>query len=533
MSIESAHPRSALAADAVEKDQSFRHALDRRKTWAVAATFAVLGGIIVLERLHTYAEPLDRDVGTYVVIAQAMRHGRELYTDLFEHRPPLVFVLYALAQALVGTGAPSVFLLSVVAALATGLALYAAAGADWLVGLWAAAFWALICADLPLQANQPNTEVFMNVALAAAFACLLRVGPKAADPRILAAGTCLAAAALLKQSVLPITACLALAHLAKPVPGSSRRAALVQAVAILAVTGAAIAVLLGYFAAAGRGKDALDALVVYNQSYAGSIISNIYEGIQPARLYPYVLGHTLPLLLVAAAAASRVLRRPSRRAVLLGAWLFGTAISVALPGKFYPHYYQLWLPPLCLAAAWSARSLGRWLHRGPHAGNAVAAAAAVALAAYQWPEFRRPPDEWSRAKYGDVFVQSRDLGTELAGMLGPDEALFQWGNEPELYVYTNRLPPTGVMWAEDVRDGPLRVPLSTRMLAQLSVAEPDLIVARRDQPLPTGALGHWFAERYRRHPSLQDRHRFTFWVRRGGRLERRTLSAGPDLSALR
>jgi hypothetical protein len=72
-----------------------------------------------------------------------------------------------------------------------------------------------------------------------------------------------------------------------------------------------------------------------------------------------------------------------------------------------------------------------------------------------------------------------------------------------------------------------------RMLAQLSVADPDLIVARRDQPLPTGALGHWFAERYRRHPSIQDRHRFTFWVRRGGRLERRILSAGPDLSALR
>jgi hypothetical protein len=206
---------------------------------------------------------------------------------------------------------------------------------------------------------------------------------------------------------------------------------------------------------------------------------------------------------------------------------------VALPGKFYPHYYQLWLPPLCLAAAWSARALGRWLHQAPHAGNVFAAAAAVALAATQWSEFRTPPDEWSRAKYGDVFVNSRDLGTELAGMLGPGEALFQWGNEPELYVYTDRLPPTGMMWAQDVQYGPLRVPFRMRMLAQLSVADPDLIVARRDQPLPTGALGLWFAERYRRHPSIRHRHGFTFWVRRGGTLERRILYAGPDINALR
>ena len=123
-----------------------------------------------------------------------------------------------------------------------------------------------------------------------------------------------------------------------------------------------------------------------------------------------------------------------------------------------------------------------------------------------------------------MFVQSRDLGTELAGMLRPGEALFQWGNEPELYVYTARLPPTGMMWAQDVQHGPLRVPFRMRMLAQLSAANPDLIVASRGQPLPTGALGRWFAERYRRHPFIRRRRGFTLWVRRGGPLERRILS---------
>src|ERR1700682_400186 len=116
MSADRARPGGVMTG-AIEEDRSSRHARERSRVWMMAAALAVLGrvlgGLIVLERLHTYAEPLDRDVGTYVVIAQAMRHGRELYTDLFDHRPPLVFILYALAQALVGTGAPSVFLLSV------------------------------------------------------------------------------------------------------------------------------------------------------------------------------------------------------------------------------------------------------------------------------------------------------------------------------------------------------------------------------------------------------------------------------------
>jgi hypothetical protein len=125
------------------------------------------------------------------------------------------------------------------------------------------------------------------------------------------------------------------------------------------------------------------------------------------------------------------------------------------------------------------------------------------------------------AKYGDVFVQAA-FRTELAGMLGRASAVPMGKRAGAVRVHESA--PTGVMWAEDVRDGPLRVPLSMRMLAQLSVADPELIVARRDQPLPTGALGHWFAERYRRHPSIRHRHGFTFWVRRGGALERRILS---------
>jgi hypothetical protein len=37
-------------------------------------------------------------------------------------------------------------------------------------GLWAVAFWTVAAGDLALQANQPNTEVFLTACLIWAFA---------------------------------------------------------------------------------------------------------------------------------------------------------------------------------------------------------------------------------------------------------------------------------------------------------------------------------------------------------------------------
>lgn len=114
-------------------------------------------------------------------------------------------------------------------------------------------------------------------------------------------------------------------------------------------------------------------------------------------------------------------------------------------------------------------------------------------------------------------------------MIGPGETLFQWGNEPEIYLYARRSPPTGVLWAQHMQTGPLRVSLRTRALGQLAVADPQLVVFSRDQPPPTGALGEWFRERYEPHPTrVKQQKGFSFWVRRGGTLERRLRAQSRD-----
>jgi hypothetical protein len=141
------------------------------------------------------------------------------------------------------------------------------------------------------------------------------------------------------------------------------------------------------------------------------------------------------------------------------------------------------------------------------------------------PAYALSAADWSDTKYGDIFLRSRDVAREVGAMIGPGETFFQWGNEPEIYLYARRSPPTGVLWAQHMQAGPLRFILRSRALAQLSLADPQLVVLSRDEPPPTGALGEWFKERYEPHPTrVRQQKGFSFWVRRGGTLQRRLLA---------
>ena len=488
----------------------------------------MIAAVIAFERWHTFEEPLDRDVATYAVIGGEMLQGRELYQDLWDHKPPVVYLAFAAARAVVSDPTGSVFLLGLLCAWTTALALFAAGswGAGPPAGLWIAAFWALLCSDLALQASLPNTEAFINACLAIAFAALLRTGPRVWDVRLWAAGIFLAAAILFKPIVAPLALAWAVVHVCAPPEGASRSRAALQAAVLLGLCVLGGAAVGAYFAATGRWTVFWSTLVVHNRYYAGPLLPNLREGLRPARLLPAFLGDVLPLLVaILPGLLFGLVRRWSRRVALLAAWMVAVPAAVAAPGKFYPHYYQLWLPPLCIAAGWSLAALGARTRRPAAVTAAGGAAVVLALAFQVAPAYALSAADWSDTKYGDIFLRSRDVAREAGAMIGPGETFFQWGNEPEIYLYARRSPPTGVLWAQHMQAGPLRFILRSRALAQLSLADPQLVVLSRDEPPPTGALGEWFKERYEPHPTrVRQQKGFSFWVRRGGTLQRRLLA---------
>ena len=489
------------------------------KTWLVAALLGLCALIFFL-RLHTYEEPLERDLTTYAVIAHEMLGGKKLYSDLWDHKPPAIHVTYAAAEAIAGYGRDSIFLMNVAAALATLLACYFAgsAGGGWPGGLVAASLWALASGDLALEGNQPNTEVFLNACLAWGFAIFLRakscnLGSRAA----LLAGLLFAVASLYKQVVVAQAALLAFAYVAWP-PTDSRKRALADIGIVAAVGLAAWGTVLGYFYTRGRGAAFTEAVFTYNHFYSNDGWKNsLAPGAPPVS--PDVVAVLLSLAVLSVAGlVLGLIFGPRRQWVLLLAFAIATHISVLLPGWFFAHYYQLWLPPLVIGAGWSVILLKRILpERVCWLSYAAGATACATLVILEAPYYQVGAEIWSIRKYGNIFVDTDRLARRMDSLLSPQQTFYEWGRESGLYFTSRRRPPSGLVFTDPMLAGPIAAKLSRRLIDDLERTKPDLIVVADETLRQTH--GHpvlnWIEENYR---PFSRTNSFTLMARKGGQL---------------
>ena len=456
------------------------------------AALAVLAAAVVAERWHTRAEPLERDIAGYAVIGHEMLGGRVLYADLWERKPPLLYATFAAAERLVGYGPGAVFAVNVAAAVVTLLACFAAGGggpggtAGTPVGGWfAAGLWTLVGGDLHLGANQPNAEVFVNAAVTVAVAVLVRAG----RPRWsvgLAVGVCLTVASLYEQHGVLIAAGLAAGYVASGGPAGVR-----PRVAMMSVAAGVGAVIWGglaaYFAVVGRLGAAVD--VLFDQLFADvSLLGNLRLGLRPDHLWPPPMAWAVgpAVVVVVAAAVTRPRRITGRWWVWLG-WAAGVWLTVAAPGWFFPHYYQLWLPPACVAGGWAAAALV-----GRRAGwVAVVVVVGFAIAAgHEAPFYRLSPTQWADAKGAGNFAQQQVLGERLGRLLWPGERFWVDGHDNSLYFYARQSPVSGLLFPDPLRYGPQAPGYRRRLWAELTAARPALIITRTvrlsggDMPLP-------------------------------------------------
>lgn len=501
-----------------------------RPRLAIPLALLGLAALIVVTRAHTYHEPLERDITAYAVIGHELHAGRALYSDVWDHKPPAIHASFWLAEAALGYGRPAVFALTLAAALVTLGATYVAGTAVGgpASGLWAAAFWATTSGDLWLQANQPNTEVFINAALAWAFVLLLTAGTApGAWGRFVGAGLLVTLASLYKTvAVVSMAPVVALA-VAWPPPGVSRRRMLGGLLAVTLAGAAVWALVAAYFAASGRLDAFVAAVFTYNRYYAGSVWANVARGLHPARLFSVDAASLLPLAVLTAVGIAFGLARGSRRTwALLTAFAAGTTLAVAMPGWFHPHYYQLWLPVVAVGGGWAVATIGR-----PGAADPVRLCAAgsslVLLLVFQLPLYQLDADDWSRAKYrSDIFVAERNLARELRGLLRDGESFYEFGAEGGLYFETGQRPLTGAFYAYPLLGGPLAAPLTARVIADLERRPPDLFIAH-DWVLgaPSHPLLQWAWARYRPAPGPPRSDGFVLLVRPGSDLERRLAAA--------
>ena len=212
---------------------------------------------------------------------------------------------------------------------------------------------------------------------------------------------------------------------------------------------------------------------------------------------------------------------PRRPWLLLLGLGIGTQVAVALPGKWYAHYYQLWLPLLAVGAGWTAaatvalgaRRIPRWVP------SAVASAVVVLLLVQHVPLYQAPAEAWSHLKYGDEFVLEQNLGRELGALLAPGETFYEFGSETGLYFESRRPPPSGAFYLYPLMTGPTAWPLTLRTLTDLDRRVPAILVIH----VIAKGYGHpildWAEGRYVVMAGSGHRGNFALFVRRGSRLD--------------
>jgi hypothetical protein len=299
-----------------------RPRLPRAARW-----FAPIGAFVLLLMLPGLLFGPGQDQGIFMVIGRGFLHGQTPYLDLWDHKPPVIYLISALADLMPGDGWVWLWIFSIAAVTATGYLV-------WLMTNRVTAVIAtVLLASYPATQGGGMTETFATLAAAAAFWWATR------DRWVLAG----AAAGLALLTSLQLLALLP----ALLVLGGRR--GIVPGLAGVVVVGVPVVLWLGL---AGALPAAWDATVVY---------SRIYLDLDPSldlRVYlPFAGLMLLPLVPLA-------MHRPKGRVeVAAMAWVGLGLLVVLANGRLFPHYITPLLVPLAILAGSTIRhfSRRRWL----------------------------------------------------------------------------------------------------------------------------------------------------------------------------
>ena len=161
----------------------------------------------------------------------------------------------------------------------------------------------------------------------------------------------------------------------------------------------------------------------------------------PYALFLGAIGAIGLLCKVGSSLARRDEKLPVLPWLILG-WTASGLASTILSGRDFAHYSIQVLPGLSLACAWITTRLWeqshawrKWARLGARIGLNLGIASLVVSSIIR------------SATFDTQESLSEDIGKIIAQETTPDERIFVWGYEPELYVFSQRLPSTRFIYA--------------------------------------------------------------------------------------
>jgi hypothetical protein len=399
-------------------------------SWAIPILLTLLTGFLLFESLRLYLFlPYTDNEGAFVLFGREMGRGARLYTDLWDHKPPLLFAQSWILQALIPLTETRLHLYALLThALNAFLIFHVARRLSFSTeGAWASTLayvfflfpplfqpWA-VEADLLIQP-------FLLLSFWAAFFQNKRV--------LFLSGAFWAAAFFTKQSALFVIPVYLMAGAFSDIPKILRW---------LAGAGLVAGVVVLPFLLNRSWTDFYAALIGFNQHYIEKGWDFFFATpafrdflVSWTKMAGWTYG--LAFLIMVLGSAGTFSKPPhSRTLFFLWVWLFGVLAACGVSGYFFTYYFIALLPPLALGVglAWMKLRQG---HREDLYICFILLAAEVAVLGTDAGGIRDKVSTYAQYS-APRYLADKAMGLLIAAEAKPADRLLSWSDDPQIYVY--------------------------------------------------------------------------------------------------
>ena len=408
--------------------------------------------LVVVMRIPGLFEPnryADEDI--YLALGQGLRKGLVFYRDIHDNKPPLLYLMAALA------GGVMWFRFILMAWNLVNVVFVWKLAEKFIknkTGVWVTTLLFAVLSSIPLtEGNIANGEVFMIMPTTVAVWWLWmmekRDGKKNSGLSYFLVGGLFSVAFLFKVPVLFELVMIMfwlVIYRARNWKGLWKR--LFGREAWLVLIGFLAPVILSviYYMTMGAGepyvRSALGQNIGYLSSWEGDSKPFYESGL-------FVRGMILVLSTVVIWLSRK---RLGGRFGLVTLWFVGALFGTLLSGRPYPHYFIEIVPPGVLLLGMLMFEKKNWFKF--LVGVGLLALTLWSVVAYKFWYYKSLPyyknfvgyvlgqknEEEYRRYWGDGVVRNYQVADYILRVTSREEKIFVWGTEPAIYVLSNRLP---------------------------------------------------------------------------------------------
>ena len=448
-----------LLREKAKKESKVWYAFFMRK-WLAAAhgwgnkhewLLLLLVAVIVLRIPSLVTPHYYGDEEIYLVMGRAWRMGVPLYQAMFDHKPPLIYILAGIFPTIAAFRGMLLLMMMGHTVLFWKLSKLFWGEKNRNLAKWSSGIFVLLSSWPLIEGLIVNAELLMMLPITAS---LVMIWPnrKYGWKKYLLAGLVAGIGWLYKIPVMfdAIALALYLFIFRADTLGKSLRN--IFSGGMIAYLGGFVLPLLmtfGYYFAKGHGNDYLGTVLTMNVGYVSSWSTSSYA-FNPFQSGLVVRGTILAIFTLL---IYLFRKRMDRRVVLAAIWVSFAWFGALLSSRPYPHYLQELIPAVALLipTLFVAKRIWEWIVWAILLGITIWTQWTVGFWGYPtWSVYQNFGQLITRqitlTEYRNRFDNTQRnyaIATYLNDRLTSKDEIFVWGSDATIYNLTNRLPTGG------------------------------------------------------------------------------------------